>query len=142
MPAAGPDEFQYAIWRVVPSIERGECMNAGVILLCRSKDYLGARVHLDPVRLGALDPAADPEALARQLRGRARIAAGDADAGPIARLGISERFHQLTAPSSTTVQPSAIHTGVCADPAVMLDHLHARLVTGATGRPRDGSRGA
>ena len=40
-----------------------------------------------------------------------RIAAGDADAGPVARLDQSERFHWLVAPSSTIIQTSPVHTG-------------------------------
>jgi hypothetical protein len=40
----------------------------------------------------------------------------------------SERFHWLVAPSSTVVQPSPVHTGLCTDPAMELDELVADLV--------------
>ena len=128
MPEPPPNAFQYAIVRVVPSIERGECLNVGVILLCRSRRFLGARVALDPARLAALAPALDPATIRPHLEAIERIADGDPAAGPIARLGEAERFHWLVAPSSTIIQPSEVHTGLCDDPAVELDHLVATLV--------------
>lgn len=128
MPAADRAPFQYAVLRVVPDVERGERLNAGVVLLARTRDFLGARVALDEARLRALWPGADAAALARHLQGLARIAAGDPAGGPIAALEPSQRFHWLVAPSSTAVQPSAVHTGLCDDPAAALDRLFARLV--------------
>lgn len=120
--------FQYAILRVVPRIERGECLNAGVVLFARTLDYLGVAVALDQDRLRALDPKVDPAPIAAQLAGLARIGEGDPSAGPIARLTRSQRFHWLVAPSSTAVQPSEVHTGLCDDPQRTLEHLLARLV--------------
>ena len=120
--------FQYAILRVVPRIERGECLNVGVVLFARTRDFLGMRVTLDEERLRALSPDTDPAPLRAQLDGLMRIAHGDPAAGPIARLPFPQRFHQLVAPSSTTLQTSAVHTGMCDEPGEMLEHLHARLV--------------
>lgn len=120
--------FQYAIVRVVPRVERGECLNAGVVLLCRPTRYLAARVRLDEVRLRALAPDVDPATIREHLEAIERIAAGDPQAGPIARLGQGERFHWLVAPSSTVIQPSEVHTGLSDDPAAELDHLFERLV--------------
>lgn len=121
--------FQYAIVQVVPRVERGETFNAGVILLCRPRRFLGARVALDAGRLRALAPDVDPETVRSHLDAVARIAAGEPSGGPIARLGAAERFHWLVAPSSTIIQPSAVHTGVCADPPAQLDHLFETLVS-------------
>jgi hypothetical protein len=120
--------FQYAIVRVVPRVERGECMNAGVVLLCRPKRFLAARVGLDVDRLRALAPDVDPATIDEHLAAIERVAAGDSAGGPIARLGQGERFHWLVAPSSTVIQPSEVHTGLCDDPAAELDHLFERLV--------------
>jgi Protein of unknown function (DUF3037) len=121
--------FQYAVVRVVPRVERGESLNAGVILLCRPKRFLAARVGLDVDRLRALAPEVDPATIESHLGAIERIAAGDAAAGPIAALGQGERFHWLVAPSSTVIQPSEVHTGICDDPADELDHLFERLVS-------------
>lgn len=120
--------FQYAMLRVVPRIERGECVNAGVVLFARTLDYLGVAVALDEARLRALHPGVDPAPIMAQLHGLERIGAGDPAAGPIARLTPSQRFHWLVAPSSTSVQPSQVHTGLCDDPGATLDRLVARLV--------------
>jgi hypothetical protein len=120
--------FQYAIVRVVPRVERGECLNVGVILLCRPRRFLAARMALDERRLAGFAPDLDPASIRPHLEAIERIAAGDRAAGPIARLGTAERFHWLVAPSSTMIQPSEVHTGLCEDPADELDHLVATLV--------------
>jgi Protein of unknown function (DUF3037) len=120
--------FQYAVLRVVPRVERGETLNAGVILLCRPQRFLAARVGLDAGRLRALAPDVDPAAIEAHLALVERIAAGDAGAGPIAGLTIGERFHFLVSPSSTVIQPSDVHTGLCDDARQELDHLFDRLV--------------
>jgi hypothetical protein len=121
-------QFQYAVVRVVPRVERGERFNAGVVLLCRPKRYLAARTRLDEARLAALAPGTDPASVQAHLDAIDRIAAGEPDAGPIAALGQPERFHWLVSPSSTIIQPSEIHTGLCVDPAAELEELFAGLV--------------
>ena len=128
MPAARPSIFQYAIIRVVPRVERGERLNVGVILLCRPRRFLGARVRLDEARLAAFAPGLDPAVLRPHLEAIERVASGDAAAGPMATLGQAERFHWLVAPASTIIQPSEVHTGLCEDPAAELDHLVTTLV--------------
>jgi hypothetical protein len=123
-----PSPFQYAIVRVVPRVERGECVNAGVVLFCRPRRFLAARVALDAARVLALAPEADLEAVRGHLDAFARIAAGDPQAGPMAALPPSERFHWLVAPSSTVIQCSPVHTGLTDDPPGELERLVARLV--------------
>ena len=120
--------FQYALIRVVPDIARGESLNVGVVLLCRTKRFLGARVALDEGRLAAIAPGLAPDDVRPHLDAIVRIAAGDPDGGPIARLALAERFHWLVAPASTILQASEAHTGLCHDPATQLDLLFDRLV--------------
>lgn len=121
--------FQYAALRVIPKVERGEAVNAGVVLFCRPLRFLGARTQLDEGLLRALAPDCEPTAISTLLATMERIAAGAADGGPIARLPASERFHWLVAPASTIVQPGPVHTGLTSDPAGELDRLFVRLVT-------------
>jgi hypothetical protein len=128
VPAARRSVFQYAIVRVVPRVERGECLNVGVVLLCRPRRFLGARIHLDEPRLAAFAPGLDPAVIRPHLEAIERVAAGDPTAGPIASLPKHERFHWLVAPASTIIQTSEVHTGFCEDPAVELEHLIATLV--------------
>lgn len=120
--------FSYATIRVVPDIEREEFINAGLILFCRPRRFLRARTSLDADALEALHPGSDADALRDQLRLFETIAAGDFGAGPVARLPESERFHWLTAPRSTAVQPGPMHTGLTDEPAATFDHLYAVLV--------------
>jgi Protein of unknown function (DUF3037) len=124
----GREPFQYATVRIVPRVERGELVNAGVVLFCRPLRFLGARTRLDEALLAALSPGCDPAAVRPHLAAVERIAAGDEAGGPIARLPQSERFHWLVAPSSTIVQPGPVHTGLTDDPAAELDRLFAALV--------------
>ena len=120
--------FDYAVVRVVPRVERGEFINAGIIVFCLEHKFLEARVVVDEPRLRALWPALDIDLVRRHLEAIPKIAAGDATAGPIAKLGLRERFHWLVAPASTIVQPSEVHTGLCDDPQACLDELFERLV--------------
>jgi pyridoxamine 5'-phosphate oxidase len=124
----GRSAFQYAVLRVVPNLERGEFVNAGVVVFCRQLRFLEARVSLDEGRLLALAPGADTAAIRAQLEGLAATAAGDPSAGAIARMEQSERFHWLAAPSSTVIQPGPIHTGLCEEPRALLDRLFRTLV--------------
>jgi hypothetical protein len=127
----GPERvpFQYAVVRVVPRVERGEMFNAGVVLFCRARRYLAARTDLDGRALAALAPGCEPAEVRAQLATVEAVAAGDAAGGAIARLPQSERFHWLTAPASTIVQPSPVHTGLTGDPEAELERLFATLVS-------------
>jgi len=122
------EDFQYSILRVIPHVERGECLNAGVVLFCRRLGYIAARTGLDAAALAAIAPDSDAGDVRAHLGALERVAAGAADGGPIAALEPSERFHWLTAPSSTIVQASPVHTGLTSDPAAELDHLFEQLV--------------
>ena len=120
--------FEYAVLRVVPRPERGEAFNAGVLVYCRQLEYLGARVHLDPDRLRALDPSADREAIGQALHSMAGICAATPEAGAAAREDIGRRFRWLTAPRSTIIQPGPVHTGLTADPDADVERLLRLLV--------------
>lgn len=122
------EPFSYSIVRLVPDIERGEGINVGAIVFCRPLDFLGARVALDEERVRALGGDVDLETARRNLGAIERIARGDPEAGPIARLDTTARFHWLVSPSSTILQPSEVHTGLCDDPQACLDELFERLV--------------
>jgi DUF3037 family protein len=120
--------FDYAVLRVVPRVEREEFVNAGVVLFCLARDFLDARVALDPARVRALDPAADLALIAEHLEAFTRICRGGEGSGPIGKLSARERFGWLVAPRSTVLQPSPVHSGVCEDPARALEKLVERVV--------------
>ena len=106
MPGGARSQFTYAILRIVPRIERGESFNAGVVLYCGERDFLAARTFLDERRLSE----------------------GAPDAGPVAALPPAKRFGWLVSPSSTIVQASPVHSGLCDEPSEMLDELFTQLV--------------
>ena len=126
---SAPLAFDYTIVQVVPRVDRDERINAGVILFCPAAAFLGCRIGLDERRLRALAPDVDVAAVNAQLDAIRAICAGDAGAGPIARLSPSERFHWLSTPRSTVVQPSPPHAGLCDDPKAALDRLFAASVS-------------
>src|SRR3954452_24002902 len=120
--------YDYAIVRVVPRVERGEFVNAGVILFCRTRRFLGARIELDAGRLVALAPQIDITEVARHLAVIPLVCAGGVGAGPIGALPLAERFHWLVAPRSAMIQPSPVHSGLCDAPEAALDALLDSLV--------------
>ncbi len=124
----GQQPFEYAVLRVVPRVDRGEAMNAGVLLYCRPLRYLRAWVELDIDRLLMLDPAADVAGIGRALAAIAAVCAQDPAAGQAGLQDIGRRFGWLTAPRSTVVQPGPVHTGLTSDPDEEAERLLRSLV--------------
>jgi Protein of unknown function (DUF3037) len=123
-PSSHTEVFEYALVRVVPRVQRGEAINAGILVYSKPFRYLGCRIELDEARLLALDPSADVTAV------RAALAAFEraCSEGPLAGRPLGERFRWLTAPRSAVVQPGPVHGGITADPAAELDRLFTALV--------------
>jgi Protein of unknown function (DUF3037) len=122
------DTYDYAVIRVVPRVDREEFINVGVIVSCPAKDFLEARIELDERRLLALDSTLDLGSIRMHLASIPAICAGGELAGPIGELSRRERFHWLTAPRSTIIQTSSVHTGCCKNPADVLEHLLGTVV--------------
>jgi hypothetical protein len=120
--------FEYAVLQVVPRVDRGEVMNAGVLVYSRPRDFLGAAIWLDHDRLRALDPVADVEGIERALQAVVDICEAAPGCGPAGREDLGSRFRWLTAPRSTVVQTGPAHTGLTADPAAELQRLLDLLV--------------
>jgi len=111
MTGQAPMVFEYALVRVVPRVERGEQLNAGVLVYCRPAGLVRAEIHLDEARLLALDPQADVDAVRQALAAVAAVC-----------------FRWLTAPRSTVVQPGPVHCGLTADPEGEAARLLEQLV--------------
>ncbi|MER6675393.1 DUF3037 domain-containing protein [Streptomyces sp. NPDC000983] len=124
----GREVYEYAVLRVVPRIERGECINAGVLVYCRARGYVGARTHLDEARLLALDPRADVAGVRAALGAVERVCSGGDAAGQAAPDDAGRRFRWLIAPRSTIVQPGPVHTGLTTDPEAEPERLLDLLV--------------
>ena len=120
--------FSYAVLRVVPDIEREEFLNVGLLLFDRERRALIARTAYDEAGVEALRPGCDHVAIRRQLELIEQIAAGTAATAPFDGMSQSERFHWLTTPRSTIVQPGPIHGGTSDDPHATFEHLFGVLV--------------
>ncbi len=120
--------YDYAVVRVVPRVDRGEFVNAGVIVCCATQGFLEARIELDDARLLALDPTVELDAIKANLATIPLICAGGPDAGPIGRLSVRERFDWLVAPRSTAIQTAPVHLGRCDRLADAIEHLLDRMV--------------
>jgi hypothetical protein len=124
-----PRPFQYAILRLVPRIDRGECVNVGVVVFCRQHRFLAGRFELDKARLSALCPGLATADVAPHLEAIDAVLRGEPAAGPLAALDQSDRFGWVAARSSTVIQASEVHTGITDDPAETLDRLFGTLVS-------------
>ena len=120
--------YDYAVVRVVPRVERGEFVNAGIILSCDIECILLASIELNEKVLLAIDSHVDLDLVRSALQSIPAICAGGEAAGDIGMLSARERFHWLVAPRSTIVQTSPVHTGQCAEPAAALEHLMQTMV--------------
>ena len=120
--------YDYAVVRVVPRVERGEFVNAGIILSCDIERILQSAILLDEKAVLALDAHVDLDLVRSALAAIPMICAGGAAAGELGKLSARERFHWLVAPRSTIVQTSPVHTGQCKDPSAALEHLMQTMV--------------
>ncbi|GHA61086.1 DUF3037 domain-containing protein [Pontibacter akesuensis] len=120
--------FEYAVIRVVPSVEREEFINVGVILYCSAKGFLKTLYALNAQRLCSFSDKVDMEELQERLGAFERICAGRKNGGTIGGLPVASRFRWLTATRSTVVQTSPVHPGLCLDPQETLEKLYAQLV--------------
>ena len=117
--------FEYAVLRATPRVERGECVNIGIVFYCHVDDLLTVRVHVDADRLRALDAAVDVDGVAEAAAALERTCAGE---GPAGETSLGQRFRWLTAPRSTVVHTGPVHSGLAADPAREVDRLVELLV--------------
>ena len=124
-----PHTYEWAVLRVVPRVERGEFVNVGVVVYCRSLDYLGVTVTDDLGRATALAPDLDVDAVRQHLDAVVAVCEGAPEAGGSGRRPPGDRFRWLVAPRSTVVQTSPVHTGMTDDPARDLADLVAQMVT-------------
>jgi hypothetical protein len=138
---AAREVFEYAVLRVIPRVDRGEAMNAGVVLYCRPLRYLAARTALDEGLLLAMDPDADPAGVSRALAAIGEICDGHGGHTATGQ-DIGRRFRWLTAPRSTVVQAGPVHTGLTSDPDEEIGSLLRALVLrpGSPAAPGTGSR--
>ena len=117
--------FEYALVRATPRVERGECVNVGVLLYCQARDFLAVQVHVDAERLRLLDGGVDVEGVVGAATALQRTCDGE---GPAGQTSLGQRFRWLTAPRSTVVSTGPVHSGLTDDPGAELRRLVDVLV--------------
>lgn len=120
--------YEYAVIRLIPRVDRGECLNAGVVLYCKTLNFLGFNYELDESRISAFSPEISVTEIRENLEAFARICKGGKDSGAIGKQDKASRFRWLTAKRSTVIQPSEIHPGYTTDPEETLEKLFFRMV--------------
>ena len=121
-------QYEYAIVRVVPVVEREEFVNAGVILFCKKKKFIRMKFHLCEAKILSLMSDADLEEIRKNLEAFRIIAAGQKEGGPIASLDPAERFRWLTAVRSASIQTSRPHPGISDDLEKTFTILFSQMV--------------
>jgi hypothetical protein len=126
-----PDKntYEYSIIRLVPRVERGECLNVGVIVFCKRINFLDLRIEINEKRITSAFPSINLTEIQKNLDAYQKICRGSNDGGPIASLDQPSRFRWLTAKRSTIIQSSEIHPGLTSNPEQTLDHLYQSLIT-------------
>lgn len=124
----GRDLFEYAVIRLVPSVEREEFLNIGVILYCRQQRFLDVRFHLDPERIRAFSKEVELDMVEKYIRAFEGICKGTEADSPISGFESAERFRWLTAKRSSILQVSAVHPGLCFRAEETLEKLFQELV--------------
>lgn len=120
--------YEYAVIRYVPSVEREEFLNVGLVMMCKRRRWVRARIRVDRDRLAAFGAPHTPEEIEDQLRTFTQTAEGGVKAGPIGLLPAEERFRWLSAVKSSCLQTSRPHPGLTADPDATFEDLFERLV--------------
>lgn len=125
-----PDKhiYEYAIIRLLPRVDRGECINVGVVLYCKALKWIGFRYELNELRLEAFSKETDMKEVKEHLHSFDRICRGEKSAGPIAAQDMASRFRWLTAKRSTVLQPSEIHPGYTDNPELALEKIFVQMV--------------
>lgn len=128
MNGSNEKQYEYAIVRYVPRIDRGEFINVGLVMMCKREGWCKAEIKIDEDRLRRLPALHSPEELEKQLSMFTKVAHADSSAGPIAKLQAEERFRWLTAVKSSALQTSRPHPGLTDDLEGTFLRLYKELV--------------
>lgn len=119
--------YEYAVIRFLPRVERDEFVNVGLVMMCKRRRWVKARIHLDEDLIARFAPGWDITTLRSQLQSFEQIAAGKGES-PIASIEAHERFRWLTAVRSACIATARPHCGHAADLDSTFDSLFSQLV--------------
>ena len=118
--------FEYAVVRYLPRVEREEFINVGLVMMCKRRRWIRAKVELDFNRISAFAPGADLDSVRCQLDAFCKVAEGCS--GAIGELDPHERFRWLTAVRSACLSTSRPHPGLTENLDETFDRLYSELV--------------
>lgn len=118
--------YEYAVVRYSPRVEREEFINVGLVMMCKRRRWVRARILWAPEKVKMLWPEAETDCAERQLSSFESIAKGDNT--PIGRLEAHERFRWLSAVRSTCITTSRPHPGHADDLDETFERLFHELV--------------
>ena len=120
--------YEYAIVRLVPRVERGEYINIGVVLYCKTLKTLNFLYKINKERILALFPETDLLEVENHLLSFEKICKATKDSGLIGQQDLASRFRWLTAKRSTIIQSSETHPGLCSDPQSAINKVFDEMV--------------
>ena len=120
--------YQYVVLRYVPRVDRGECLNVGVVVHSQSAGVLRCGYHVDEARILAVAPDADLDSLRAALEAVCTMCERPPSEVDTTLSTQGQRFGWISAPRSTVLQPGPVHGGSVADPEAEVDRLLDRLV--------------
>lgn len=119
--------YEYAVVRFVPRVERDEFVNVGLVMMCKRRRWIKAKIHLDPALMAVFAPEWDLRLLRSQLESFEAVASGNSDS-PMASAEVHERFRWLTAVRSACVATGRPHPGHTPDLDATFNRLFSELV--------------
>jgi hypothetical protein len=120
--------YEYAVIRLVPKVERGECMNVGVVLYSKALKFLDFKYEVKQDRLMAFSPDTDFSEVCQHLESFNKICQSTPDSGFLGLQDIASRFRWLTAKRSTIIQPYEVHPGYCENPEIEIQDIFEKMV--------------
>lgn len=124
-----PDKhlYEYAVVQFTPRVERGESLNVGLVMMCKRRRWVKARILVDDALMRSFAPGWDIDELRSQLASFEQVASGRG-VSPICELEAHERFRWLTAVRSACIATTRPHPGHTPDLDATFDRLFAELV--------------
>lgn len=120
--------YEYAVVRYVPSIEREEFINIGLIMMCKRKRWICFRYYIDYERFKSMKNVCHtiPE-IENQLGSFVGLCRSVPE-GQLASAPVEERFRWLTAVRSASLSTSRPHPGKTNDLEATFSRLFNELV--------------
>ncbi|MFC6266982.1 DUF3037 domain-containing protein [Frigoriflavimonas asaccharolytica] len=120
--------YEYAVIRFVPSVEREEFFNIGLVLFSKKERFIRIAFNICEKKFALMQNKIGFAEIKNNAENFENVANGNKNAGEIAKLEIPERFRWLTAVRSSVIQTSRPHPGKTKDLDKTFERLFGELV--------------